>query len=102
MVSAALIGCSGQGAFLSLHAIDTLQTMNGVALGPCDEIDPATSRIIGAKPSPAEVLAWSVGVTALYLSARSLAPSRIRPALDWTAASFKAVVVAHNTREGCQ
>lgn len=97
-----MTGCSGQGAFLALHAIDTAQTIQGVALGPCQEIDPVTMRILGREPTPEQVVAWSIGVALLYLSARQLAPPRIRPALDWTAASFKALVVAHNTRVGCQ
>lgn len=91
-------GCTGQHALLVFHGIDTVQTMGM----ECEEIDPATRRLIGARPRAGEVLLWSVAAAGLYLYVRQWIPDRWREPIDWAAASLKATVVAHNTREGCQ
>ena len=85
-----------------MHAIDTLQTLNGITMGECEEIDPLTTRIIGREPSATDVLAWAAGVTALYLTLRAQLPKRMHRPFDLALISIKGYVIAHNTRAGCQ
>lgn len=91
------MGCSGRQVFLSLHAVDTYQTIRGPALSPeCHEADPFTSRLIGEKPSMGEVLLWSGAVYVGYKLLREHIPGRYQNAFDWTLVGFKAYTVARN------
>jgi hypothetical protein len=71
-----LVGCAGctalesreSQAWLTLHAVDTVQTFRIADHPRCyEEGDSITQRVIGKHPSDGEVAAWSLGSAALHL-----------------------------------
>jgi hypothetical protein len=91
LLSLALSACSAlpdvrstEYVWQGLHAVDALQTYRGPASDPCfHEADPVTSRLIGKRPSGAQVLGWYAATSVSHF-AISTALEKIAPRLaDW-------------------
>lgn len=60
-------------AWLALHAVDTIQTIDMARDRLCyEERDSITRSLIGRHPSDGEVIAWSVGMAGLHLGVTEL------------------------------
>lgn len=103
------VGCSTmhrEAAWLTLHAVDVAQTINGPAQDPCfEEVDNLTRSLIGAHPSTGEALAWGAGVALIHAGVtwsleRANAPGWLQ--IGWQAVTIvnTSYSLVNNHREG--
>lgn len=93
-------------AWYVLHALDVAQTMN--ATGPhssCVEAHPITRRLIGERPSDAQVVAWGAGMAlAHYGISRALDGRypRLYRAWQYVRITETGIAVVSNHRAGAR